>query len=159
MVDKIVFLGQLCKPRLHESLIFSPDVSILRVMIVRILIPAILAALAVTVPPGCSEADRTTAIGRNLSDAEVVVTEVRPEGGSYLLRGRVVNAVPVGGSASMAERGQEISLAPWYGEGGPDPANPAHQRLIALSGAIPGDTVRCRIAVDSGGSWRIISAH
>ena len=107
----------------------------------------------------CGDANQATAIVRNASDASILVRSIVTDGDSYRLKGLVLAAVPVGSATSMAEPGQELTLAPSYREGYPDPADSARVRLAALARKAPGDTVRCRITLDQGGAWRIISAE
>jgi hypothetical protein len=106
--------------------------------------------------PGCVGSEEA-AIKQNLSDAEIRIDAFETRGELYAVRGHVVSATPVGDSAGMAEAGQEITLTPWFPGGRPDPSNPTHSRLLTLTGVPPGSTIRCKIALDAEGAWRIIS--
>lgn len=128
-------------------------------MSVRITFPSVLLLLLILAVSGCGGADPSSNVAQNLSDALVLISGIDPGPEFYTLRGRVISAVPVGGSVSMAEPGQEIALTPYYGEGGRADGNPAHERLAGLAGATAGDTVQCRITLDSGGAWRIVSTN
>lgn len=100
-----------------------------------------------------------TTIARNLSDADIVVESVEQgSAGGYVLRGRIIRIHRTGGSGSIAGEGQALALTPLYPGGEPDSRNDAHRRLMGLSRSVPGDTVRCRIALDGTGAWRITSA-
>jgi hypothetical protein len=116
-------------------------------------------ALTLAVLSGCAGNEEAAAIKQNLSDAEIRIDGFESRGELYALRGHVVSATPVGGSAAMAEPGQEITLTPWFPGGRPDPSNPTHSRLLTLPGVPPGSTIRCRIGLDAGGAWRIISIN
>jgi hypothetical protein len=97
---------------------------------------------------------------RNSTDAEIVVGEVEvTEGKGFRLKGTIVSAVPAAGRESIAEAGQGVTLTPYFPGGAPDTANTAHRRMMELSGLHPGAKIRCRIALDAGGSWRIVSAE
>jgi hypothetical protein len=128
-------------------------------MTVRPIISFIVASFALAGIFGCAQSEQATAIKRNLSDAEIRVDRFESRGDLYVLRGYVVSATPVGGSEGMAEAGQEISLTPWFPGDRPDPGNPTHSRLLTLTGVPPGSTIRCRIGLDAGGGWRIISVE
>ena len=115
------------------------------------------ASFALACSFGCAESEQATIIKRNLSEAEIRVDRFESGGETYVLRGSVVSSTPVGGSTDMVEPGQEISLTPYFPSGKPDPDNPAHSRLLTLTGVPPGSTIRCRISLDSQGAWRIVS--
>ena len=108
---------------------------------------------------GCGDAQETTAIARNASDASILVRSIVTDGDSYRLKGLVLSAVPVGSAASILEAGQELTFTPSYRGGYPDPADSARAKLAALARKAPGDTVRCRITLEEGGAWRIVSAE
>jgi predicted small secreted protein len=111
-------------------------------------------------PDAAQGAGEGTAIARNISDVSIVVEEAHTvEGLGYVLKGRIVISSPVGSPTEMAETGQTLSLTPLFPGGRPDPLNPAHLRMMALSKAAPESIVRCRIGLDSNGGWRIISAE
>ena len=110
-------------------------------------------------------ADEGAALQRNLTDAEILVESVeRGEGNNYALSATVLTVFPSGGSTSIAETGQRITLRPYFTGGTPDLTTPANQaepgqrRLMELAAVEPGQKIRCRIALDSRGTWRIISA-
>ena len=144
-------------------------------MLVRLLILAGLAASSIFGLPGCAcpygacrtsgesaagtGDDEGTVIRQNLTDVEIEVERVEIVADSgYILRGTVVSVSPVGGTASIAETGQSISLRPHFPAGSPDLSDPGHRRLMDLAATGPGDRIRCRIALDGRGAWRIVSA-
>lgn len=126
-------------------------------MTVRLFIRAIIALTVLAGIAGCAETEQATAIRKNLTEAEIRIDRFESLGGSYVLKGSVVTATPVGGAANIAESGQEISLTPYFPGDRPDPGNPTHSRLLSLPEVPPGSTIRCRIALDAGGAWRIVS--
>jgi hypothetical protein len=128
-------------------------------MTLRPIISLVVVLFALAGVFGCAETEQATAIKKNLADAEISIDRFEPAGELYVLRGRVVSATPVGGAAGIAEPGQEISLTPWFPGDRPDPGNPAHSRLLSLPEVPPGSTIRCRIALDAGGAWRIVSVN
>jgi hypothetical protein len=174
-VIKIGFIPQLCKQAEIDSLFFSPDVGIFIVMTVRNRIPGAPAALLSFVMLACcgSGSDvrpigvetapgrrppAPTALRQNLTDVEILVRGIETDTGTgYLLRGTILSASAAGGAASLAEPGQSVTLTPYYAAGSPDPADAGERRLMELSSTPPGETVRCRIALDGRGAWRIIS--
>ena len=92
--------------------------------------------------------------------AEILVDEVEPRDGTgYLLRGTILSASPAGGRASIAEAGQRVTLTPLFPGGTPDLSSPAHRRMMDLSGSRRGAKVRCRIALDGAGAWRIVTVE
>ena len=124
------------------------------------LLPAILLALASFVlMHGCSSSDPAAAMRSNLSDAEIRIVRFEPLTGSYILHGVVVRATPVGNAAWLAEEGQEIALRPYFPGDRPDPGDPDHSRLMTLPNVPAGSVIRCRIAMDSAGAWRILSTN
>lgn len=144
-------------------------------MITRILIVAALAVASWFLLAGCgcpygacrpAEAQNAgrgdgteTAIRQNLTDVEIEVEGVGSESDSgYTLRGRIVSVSPVGSSIPIAETGQSISLRPYFPSGRPDLNDAAHRRMIDLAATPAGKRIRCRIALDGGGAWRIVSA-
>jgi len=71
-------------------------------------------------------------------------------------------APPAGGSQNMADAGRVLNLWPMYpGSSGSTtgPANRNDGRLLAFAGVLPGQVIRCGIAMDRDGSWRIISTE
>ena len=128
-------------------------------MISRPMLSIMALSVAMGLCSGCAGGDRAAAITNNLSDAEIRIDRFESAGEFFALKGHVVSATAVGGAAGIAEPGQEISLTPYFPGAGPDPGNPSHSRLLALPGVPPGSTIRCRIALDSAGAWRIVSVE
>ncbi len=144
-------------------------------MITRVLVVAALAIVSWPLLTGCGcpygacrpekaqdagTGDGTgTAIRQNLADVEIEVEGVGTVSDSgYILRGKIVSVSPVGGSLPVAETGQSISLRPYFPSGSPDLNDAAHRRMVDLAATPAGERIRCRIALDGRGTWRIVSA-
>lgn len=130
-------------------------------MMLRVVLPFLLAGISALPFTGCgpfcsacrtAENAAVTVPARNLTDAEVRVDEVTTgEEGETLLRATVVKAAEAGGAASIAEPGQSIVLRP------ASSGNAATG--VGLRSLAPGSTLRCRIALDAAGVWRILSVE
>lgn len=143
-------------------------------MLVRSLIIATLAASFIFTLSGCAcpygscrpsgevdagiAADGGTTVRQNLTDVEIAVVSIESVTDSgYILRGTVVSASPVGGTTSIAETGQSISLRPYFRTGAPESSNPGDRRLMELVATPRGGRLHCRIGLDGRGTWRIVS--
>lgn len=122
------------------------------------IVPVALAGIAIILLTGCGNAEQVNIPSPNTSRVALLVERIDPQGESFILHGRVLSSESVGSAVSMAEVGQDIALAPYYPREEPDLSDPAQRKVVALGSRPPGDTVRCSIALDSRGGWRILSA-
>lgn len=106
------------------------------------------------VPPGGPGA----ALSRNLSDVEFLIEDVEMRSETeYLLRGKILSAVPAGSMTGIAEAGQTLSLALTVPAEDAGSHGGAGRPGFRPGPDSEGKTIRCRVTLGSDGTWRIVS--